>query len=383
MPYFIAAKGRKFRAWIDADSRSNGFNAGDLIANPAYIIESIIRDEILAEKRLTITTKTSTTVLISTSLLSTVDDYYNGSYYHNLTTGFETTISDYTGSTKTMTLASADTAVAVNDIVELTSIDYANKIDYASFDTVGNTTDGKRDDWLMARSLNAVESATDILARLCFESHCILFEDNTGKYKLVALDTDTTSTNVIDESQIIGSPSLSRTKTIFNDYNVGYFYNYATGSFEKSIVVNEKQSTLTSGTFTPANFTPDEDAGVVTYGAAITTSLCGASQTRYKKKNLFDESLIWHYDDATVNLWAKKIIEWNYAPKLMVSLTGWRGNSFTTGYKPLLAYELGDQAKLSHPILDPDVSDVYFFMVVGKSISTNDQTVTLTLMQMR
>ena len=36
--------GRKFGSWIDENSRSNGYNEGDLIDNPAYIIESILRD---------------------------------------------------------------------------------------------------------------------------------------------------------------------------------------------------------------------------------------------------------------------------------------------------------------------------------------------------
>jgi len=380
---YVGVAGRKFRAWIDADSRSNGYNAGDLITNPAYIIESIIRDELLAEKELTITTKTSTTILRSTSLLSSVDDYYNGSYYHNLTTGFETTISDYTGSTKEFTLASADTSVAVNDIFELTSIKYSDKIDYASFDTVGNTTNGKRDDWLMARSLNAIEDVDDILSRLCFESHCILFENNTGKYKLVALDTDTTTGYFIDETQIIGSPSVSRTRNVFNKYSIEYFYNYATSVYERSVSVDAQQSTLTVNTFTPSSFEPNEDAGVVLYGGTIGTSLCGASQTRYKKIDLFDEKLIWHYDDATVNLWVKKIIEWNYAPKIIVTLTGWNINYYTSARIPLISYELGDQCTLSHPLLDPDVSDYYYFMVVGKSISPSNNEVTLTLMQMR
>jgi len=380
---YASVAGRKFRAWIDADSRSNGYNSGDLIENPAYIIESIIRDEILTEKNLVITTKTSTTVLRSTSLFSTTDDYYNGAYYHNLTTGHETTISDYTGSTKEITLASADASVAVNDIVELTSIKYSDKIDYASFDVVGNTTNGKRDDWIFGRSITNTEASFDTLTQLCFEAHCMMFEDNNGKYKLIALDTDTTSTNVIDETQIVGTPSLVRTRAFFNDFNIGYSYNYATGAFEKSVVVNEKESSLTSDSFTYTDFTPDESSAITTYGASLTASLCGVSQTRYKRKNSFSGQLVWHYDTATVNLWVKKIIEWLYAPKIVLTLTGWRGNSFTTGYKPLLAYELGDQCKVSHPILDPDISDVYFFMVVGKSINPTEQSVTLTLMQMR
>lgn len=42
---YINAKGRKFGSWIDANSRNNGYNQGDLIENPVYIIEDILRSE--------------------------------------------------------------------------------------------------------------------------------------------------------------------------------------------------------------------------------------------------------------------------------------------------------------------------------------------------
>ncbi|RMD92574.1 MAG: hypothetical protein D6814_16675 [Calditrichaeota bacterium] len=41
---YTSADGRAFGSWIDADSRNNGYNQNDLIENPAYIIESILRD---------------------------------------------------------------------------------------------------------------------------------------------------------------------------------------------------------------------------------------------------------------------------------------------------------------------------------------------------
>jgi hypothetical protein len=43
---FIGGKGREFGAWVDADSRNNGFNAAGLIENPVYIIEDICRNEL-------------------------------------------------------------------------------------------------------------------------------------------------------------------------------------------------------------------------------------------------------------------------------------------------------------------------------------------------
>ena len=42
--YFAECEGRAFSSWIDDWYRSNGFNQGQLIQNPAYIIESILRD---------------------------------------------------------------------------------------------------------------------------------------------------------------------------------------------------------------------------------------------------------------------------------------------------------------------------------------------------
>lgn len=42
---FACVKGRKFNAWIDAPNHSNSLNAGDLIQNPAHIVESLLVDE--------------------------------------------------------------------------------------------------------------------------------------------------------------------------------------------------------------------------------------------------------------------------------------------------------------------------------------------------
>lgn len=48
-PYYIAAgyvagKGRKFGAWVDGATRTNSYAEGGLIEDPAFIIESILRD---------------------------------------------------------------------------------------------------------------------------------------------------------------------------------------------------------------------------------------------------------------------------------------------------------------------------------------------------
>ena len=43
---YASGKGRKYGAWVDADSRDNGYNQNDLIENPVYIIEDILRTEL-------------------------------------------------------------------------------------------------------------------------------------------------------------------------------------------------------------------------------------------------------------------------------------------------------------------------------------------------
>jgi len=41
---YVECEGKTFGSWIDADGRSTSFDEDDLITNPAYIIESILRD---------------------------------------------------------------------------------------------------------------------------------------------------------------------------------------------------------------------------------------------------------------------------------------------------------------------------------------------------
>ena len=42
---YYAGKGREYGAWVDADSRNNGYDEAALIENPVYIIEDILRNE--------------------------------------------------------------------------------------------------------------------------------------------------------------------------------------------------------------------------------------------------------------------------------------------------------------------------------------------------
>lgn len=43
---YYSGLGRKYGAWIDADSRNQGYNQNDLIENPVFMIEDILRTEL-------------------------------------------------------------------------------------------------------------------------------------------------------------------------------------------------------------------------------------------------------------------------------------------------------------------------------------------------
>ena len=45
---FYSGKGRKFGSWADDNSRNNGYDEADLIENPIYIVEDILRTELSA-----------------------------------------------------------------------------------------------------------------------------------------------------------------------------------------------------------------------------------------------------------------------------------------------------------------------------------------------
>jgi hypothetical protein len=385
MPFYIAAKGRKFGAWIDADSRSNGYNAGDLIENPAYIIESLIRDEMLAEKKLVMTDPILANTIECQSLLSSVDDYYNGAYYHNLTTGFETTITDYDGAAKVLSLAGNDSSAVAGNIIELTSIKYSEKIDYSSFDTVGANSSGSRHGWVFAKSIQNIDNALEVIRRICYEAFVCLVKTSSGKYRLVSLDANPSTALVIEQNQMARAPRRSEThySLIRNRFDIGFCYNYATGRFDRSIALNAGASGLTSNTFTPSSFTPDEDAGVTKYGAGVDDSLCGVSKTRYKVDGLLQENLQWVNDLATAELFVKKAVEWNYSPHITADVLGWFGDTASSSRKPLILYERGDQCYIDHPLLDSGISNTYVFMVTNKVIYKNERLVKLNLVQLR
>jgi len=341
-------KGRMFEKWIDDNSRTNGYNEDDLIECPPYDIESILRDEIFVERDLQITTVTDTTHIIIDELRSSDDDYYNGAVYYNATTLHKTYMTDYVGATKTLVLAVADASAATDDNIFITNIQGSNKVDYASFDVIGNTTNGLRKDWLFARSIYQKGNARDLLASLCFESHCILNFSNQ-KYKLIALDDgteDATWTSVAYDGGRQGiSSALTPLENVYTSFRLKYHYDYGKGDYVKEWFVDGNGYT-TGGT----------------YLGATQQTLCANAKTNYRIVNPFEYGCNWIYDDTTAEMLLVKLVAWFTKQRW---ITSW-----TQTFKDYCQYDIGDKIILNYPDFVPDsLNDSAKFMIFGKTIT--------------
>ena len=357
---FASIKGRMFGGWVDlhnGTSRDNGYDIGDLIENPAYIIESLLRDENFVERDLTITSTASAGVeIVVNGLLSSVDDYYNNAYYYNATTKWVAMIDDYVGTSKTLNLSvEPDSGASTSDNIFILNIQGDKKIDITSFDLIGNTTNGTRKDWKFAREFTTKENIRNILDELCFESHCELVESinpDTGinLFKLYAIEPSTgdTWTNPAYSGGLEQvTAQLTPLESVFTQFRLRYFYDYGKGDFIKEIYV-DKNSYPTSATIL----------------SATEQTLCANAETNYGVSKLFEYSSMNIYEDATAERLLQKKIEWFTKQRLLVRyLTPIVGNS------DWVKYEIGDQVKLNFSKSIPStLNNSAMFMITGKAM---------------
>lgn len=356
-------EGRMFDRWVDSISgsaRSNGYNASDLIDNPAYIIESLLRDENFVERDLTATDVTdilSNEISIA-GLASSEDDYYNYAIYYNASTNHKTYITDYVGSTKTLTLYNADTAATTNSVIFIQNIKGDAKIDYASFDLIGksNVTVGSRDGWLFARSYITKSQIRNILDVLCFESHCELVESadpdlGINKYKLIAIESgsgDTWTNPAYSGGLEQVNAYLTPLENIYTQFRLRYFYDYGKGDFIKEIYVDKNGFPSTA-----------------TILSATEQGLCADAETNYKVSRLFEYSSMNIYDDATAEMFLQYKIDWFTKQRLSVNyITPIVGNA------DWIKYEIGDQVKLNFSKGIPaGLNNSSMFMITNKTIT--------------
>ena len=380
---FIECQGREYGRWIDhqkaADASKNrtmGDVEGDLIECPVYIIESILRDELFVERDLRMTSSADTTHFIGLgsvgvgAVLSRTDDYYNyAELYQAGNTAARANVTDYVGSTAGfVTTAATGMTSGVNYF--LTNIRGDYKIDYATFDVIGNTTDGKRKDWKFARSINTKQSIQALINELLFESHCIMFEaadEDTGEsqIKIKALDkasvteygtlaTPLKATETGKVEQV--SCSLTPLANVYTSFELFYHYDYGKGDYTKRILVDKNGYSNPSG------------------GTTLTDehqNLCKFAEDTYRISNPFTYASNWIYDDATAEFFLDKKVRWFTEQRLKVK--------WTTQLAAVL-YEVGDQGFISYNHGLPEeykyqgtTAESHKFMITGKNIVTNPQ----------
>jgi len=169
---FGATKGgMMFGSWIDENSRSNGYNEGDLIDNPAYVVESLLRDVL------------------------------------NVPT---------------------------------------EKIDYASFDVAGNTTNGILDGWSFTGGIYSVANIQDILDNALKQCKSQLYINPDGKFSLITYSataaadyTDYTfdTTNNITNLEVFQTSY----EDIVSEVRINFALDRATGKYRKVSFIKAKK----------------------------------------------------------------------------------------------------------------------------------------------
>ena len=344
--YFSYIEGRMYGRWTQNNgaARFNDYSIDDLIQQPAYIVESILRDEIFVERDLIVNTATDTTHAVVNGLKNDIDDYYIGAEWFNVTTNFRSYITDYVASTNTIVINDEDASMADNDMIYLTNVQGDNKIDAVSFDKVGDGTSGLRKDWIFAKSIYKETSAESLLQELLFEARCIR-PRSYNQYKLIALDTeagsvDTWTNPLKSNGKYLVSCALSYVGNVINDMRINYAYDYGKGTYQKTLFVNKSgySSELTNG---------------ATYQAT-----CLGIYNNYSKMiNKYEYNCNWIYDDATAELFFNHLFEWKSKQRLLVN---WAGS-----VKDYIKYEVGDQVKLNLSEMIPSgINDSSKFMIM-------------------
>jgi len=362
---YVPVQGKEFDTWVDAGSRDNGYDSGDLIENPAYVIEDFLRSQIFAEFDVEITANgtwdsgTKTTITCP-DLLSSVDDYYNGAYVVHVRpatgTATQLTVSDYVGSTNVLSLSAAVT-VANGDYVYLWNIQGDNRINIASFDAVGNATDGHRDDgggtgvtWEFARSVNAKLSSRMLLDQLLYESHCMLVlntdpDTGVGQYELYALEAGSSDGTLSTPLHRDGLPQIAVSLTdlaeVYTDFTFRYLYHYGKGSCVKTLFCNKNDSSTGIGS---------------TY-----ETYCQNAIDNYKVNRKFHYECSWIRDDDTAEELFKLLIKMMTKQRLLIQYEG--------NIKDYIDYKVGNVVLVNYADMIPTgVNNSTKFRITQKTV---------------
>jgi hypothetical protein len=239
-------------------------------------------------------------------------------------------------------------------------------INIASFDLIGNTTNGLRNGWLLASSIQTQKDAMDHLKQICYEFGLILFFNSAGQYTLVALDPQSTA-YTIEPADVAGdgqngmpqiAVDFTPTDGIVNDITLNYQILYHTGQPARNIYVADIDGSGTDAN----NLASDTGAPRDTY-----TNWMNGSVSKYAMRNQYNGTLEFIRDPATAELALKKMCDWQAYRRMIVRLKLIK-NVHT------LALEIGDVIQINNALLNANtIGNVQFIVTrvnypaVGKS----------------
>jgi len=256
---YCSGKGRQYGAYIDADSRDQGYAVNAVIENPIFIIESILRSELGP-----IYTGSGT----STTSNKLVDS--NASFATSVVGQTVYNIKDKTSAMVTARDSATTLSISANIMASgegyIVSGLTSSQIDYELFDASGDTSSGLLGD-IYEDAVSDVKFAfsqykfinskdlIDRLAKLCFS---YVFLSSDGKFKIRTLrrtDDYSSSDQTVDYSDVelnkVGKTSLSAVKnSVLVKYNHSYGANQnlseatATDSTSQGTTVNGFNQTM-------------------------------------------------------------------------------------------------------------------------------------------
>lgn len=311
---FAFAKGRKFDLWFTG--RPN-YNVGEVVRNPAYVIESILRDECFVERDLKVTVIQDTDKIECDGLLFNTPNYYDNAILHDITANKSYLIKASSG-LRNIILFEEYTGQVGNNLI-ITNIN-GSKVVTSTFDDAHN----KRSAWVFDRSITEQDKAEVYINQALYESQSIL-DRSQGKYRLIALEKDETSTTVFDKYlKQSGNPKVELSFTplsdLYTSFRLLYNYDYGKGDYVRSLYVDYKG------------------------GQSDLRDLCRSAERNYKAKQLFTYEAGFIYDKNTATYLLEKLVSKHTKQRAIVD---W--------YAPAeyIKYSVGDQGKLDCPLVLP------------------------------
>lgn len=354
---FVAVKGYIADLWINSGTRTAGIADGDLLEAPAAIIESFIADEICTERDLIIDSVSGNDVVFDTitPLNSAINDFYNGAILVNVTKDGRYTVSDYVGSTKTLTLSSTPTGWAANDKCYLKNINTG--IDITTFDAIQASQISAG--WEFARVLTSQQNSQDTLSQLLFESFCMLAK-SYDEYKSIDLtatgNVGTLGTPIWEDGKPLFSTALTPFDNIYTDFTLNYGYDYTRKIYSKRKFVNKNGNST----------------GVGGYLEPLETD-CASAETNYKIKRKYEYNADWIQDDTTANYLLEAIVKWFTYQRMIVYAT--------YDCATYLQYEVGDRVLINYDFMIPTVkNNSQEFIIMGKNIDLTKKKIQFTLL---